>query len=314
MQFHSPVMVAEVLAYLGAEDDGLFVDATLGLGGHAEAILQASPRNRVLGFDRDGEAIELARRRLARFGERFEAVHDDYRHLKQKFIEKGIGPIKGLLADLGVSSFQLDTPERGFSFRPTDKLATGPPLDMRMDRTESVTAADLVNQLSERELAEIIWRYGQERAARRIARQIVEARARAPITTTTQLAELVVRAVRQTRQQRIHPATRTFQALRIAVNRELEGLEEFVADGVDLLAPGGRLVVITFHSLEDRPIKQALKFQSGHCICPPRQPDCRCGAMRRVEVLTPKAIRPSAAEISANPRARSARLRACRKL
>jgi 16S rRNA (cytosine1402-N4)-methyltransferase len=314
MARHRPVMLAEALEYLAAAGDGWFVDATLGLGGHTEGILRAAPANRVLGLDRDAEAMALARERLAEFGERFEAVHTDYRRIKQTLIEKGIKPIAGILADLGVSSWQLETPERGFSFRSGEsEPGTGPPLDMRMDRTQQVTAAELVNRLSERELADLIWEYGEERAARRIARRIVAARSQAPITTTAQLAELVVRAVHPAGRWRIHPATRTFQALRIAVNRELDGLEEFVADAVDLLAAGGRLVIITFHSLEDRLIKRAFKFQSGHCLCPPQQPDCRCGAIPRVELLTRKAVQPSAEEIESNPRARSAKLRACRK-
>jgi len=316
MQLHRPVMLAEALTYLEATGGGLFVDATLGLGGHTEAILRASPHNRVIGFDRDSEAIGLARERLKEFSARFEAVHTDYRRVKQVLIEKGTGPVAGILADLGVSSFQLETPERGFSFRPTagGSPEGEPSLDMRMDRTERLTAADLVNGLSERELADIIWQYGEERAARRIARRVVEARAKAPITTAAQLADLVVRAAHQPGRWRLHPATRTFQALRIAVNRELEGLEGFVADAVELLESGGRLVVITFHSLEDRLIKRAFKFQSGQCVCPPQQPDCRCGATRRVELLTRKAVQPSADEIASNPRARSAKLRACRKL
>jgi 16S rRNA (cytosine1402-N4)-methyltransferase len=308
-------MLSEALAYLAAADDGLFVDATLGLGGHAEAILRASPRNRVIGLDRDGEALELARERLAEFGARCEAIHRDYRQIKQTLLEKGLAPATGILADLGVSSFQLETPERGFSFRSASRASgEAPPLDMRMDRTERLTAADLVNGLSERELADLIWRYGEEPAARRIARRIVAARARAPLTTTTELAELVAKAAHQPGRWRLHPATRTFQALRIAVNRELDGLEEFVADAIDVLARNGRLVVITFHSLEDRLIKRAVKFQAGHCVCPPGRLECRCGATPRVEILTRKAVRPSADEIASNPRARSAKLRACRKL
>lgn len=314
MQLHRPVMLAETLAYLEANSGGPFIDATLGLGGHTEAILQSSPDSRVIGFDRDAEAIELARARLAPFGARFEAVHRDYRQLKQTLIEKGCERVTGILADLGLSSFQLDTPERGFSFRPAPGSGAEPMLDMRMDRTERVTAADLVNHLGERELADLIWEYGEERAARRIARRSVAARAQAPITTASQLADLVARVVHPPGRWRIHPATRTFQALRIAVNRELEGLEGFVADAVDVLARDGRLVVITFHSLEDRPIKRAFKFQSGHCLCPPHQPDCRCGTSQRVALLTRKAVQPSDEEIVDNPRARSAKLRACRKL
>ncbi len=309
MDLHRPVMTAEVLAQLDAARGGLFVDATLGMGGHAEAILLAAANNRVIGLDRDGEAIELAKDRLENFGERFFAIHSDFRLIKEVLHERGIESVAGILADLGVSSFQLDTLERGFSFR----LGGSHPLDMRMDRSQRLTAADLVNALSESELANIIFEYGEERAARRIARRIVAERAKAAITTTTQLADLVVKAVHRKGHWRIHPSTRTFQALRIAVNRELEGLDQFVADAVDLLEPGGRLVVLTFHSLEDRMIKHALRFQSGHCVCPPTQPVCQCGARQRIELLTRKAIQPGKEEVSNNPRSRSAKLRACRK-
>ena len=337
MQLHRPVMPTETLEYLDAARAGtpagrLFIDATLGMGGHTELILRASPDNRVIGFDRDAEAIALASERLAEFGGRFTAVHTDYRRIKEVLAEKGVETAAGILADLGVSSYQLSAPERGFSFRsgqdftespsssvtsPTDQSAypvATSPLDMRMDRSQKLTAADLVNELSERELADIIFEYGEERAARRIARRIVRERAVAPITTTGQLADLVIRAIHPKGHWRIHPATKTFQALRIAVNRELEGLDQFVADAVDSLEHGGRLVIITFHSLEDRIIKQALRFQSGRCLCPPGQPECRCGAVRRVEILTRKAIQPGAAEIADNPRSRSAKLRACRKI
>lgn len=319
MPLHRPVMPVETLAHLDAEKGGLFVDATLGLGGHTELILRASQYNSVIGFDRDAEAINLARARLAGFKGRFETVHSDYRQIKTVLREKGIASVAGILADLGVSSFQFDTPERGFSFRtgPGNPEVNSPipsPLDMRMDRSQRLTAADLVNASSERELADIIFEYGEERAARRIARLIVAERAKTPITTTGQLADLVIRAVNQKGHWKIHPATRTFQALRIAVNRELDGLDQFVADAIDMLEPGGRFVVITFHSLEDRIIKQAFRFQSGHCMCPSSQPVCQCGAARRVEVLTRKAIQPSKAEIAENPRARSAKLRACQKL
>lgn len=318
MELHRPVMPAETLERLAAARGGLFVDATVGLGGHAELILRASPDNRVIGFDRDAEAIELSKQRLAPFGDRFTAVHTDFRRIKEALLEKGIGTVAGVLADLGVSSYQLDTPERGFSLRPGQGVAESAPprapLDMRMDRSQKLTAADLVNQLSERELADIIFEYGEERAGRRIARRIVAERAKAAITTTAELANLVVRVVHPKGRWRIHPATKTFQALRIAVNRELDGLDKFVADAIDVLESGGRLAVITFHSLEDRIIKQALRFQSGHCVCSPNQPECRCGTSRRVNVLTRKAIQPGEDEIAANPRARSAKLRACQKI
>jgi 16S rRNA (cytosine1402-N4)-methyltransferase len=308
-------MPNEVLAHLDAARGGTFVDCTLGLGGHSELILSAAPDNRVIAFDRDAEAIALAEQRLARFGERFQAIHDDYRSLKQHLSGQQFA---GILADLGVSSWQLDTPERGFSFRtgslaPPSQHHSSFPLDMRMDRSGGQTAAHFVNSLGERELADLIFEFGEERAARRIARRIVKEREKTPLTTTAQLADLVVRAINQKGHWRIHPATRTFQALRIAVNRELDGLEQFVTDAVDCLAEEGRLVVLTFHSLEDRLIKQALKFQSGYCKCPASQPVCNCGTKPRVEILTRKAVPPSEAEITANPRARSARLRACRK-
>ena len=306
---HLPVMPVEALANLiGDEPGGLFVDATLGLGGHTELILQASPLNRVIGFDRDAEAITLAKARLAEFGERFDAVHCDYRQIKSVLQERKIESVTGVLADLGVSSFQFDEPERGFSFK------SDSPLDMRMDRSQRETAADLVNELSESELADVIYEFGEERAARRIARLIVAERAKGAIKTTAQLANLVVRAVHQKGHWRIHPATKTFQALRIAVNRELDELDQFVADAIEVLKPGGRLAIITFHSLEDRIIKQAFRFQSGHCVCPPSQPVCQCGTAKRVNVLTRKAIQPTDAEIAVNPRARSAKLRACQKL
>jgi 16S rRNA (cytosine1402-N4)-methyltransferase len=313
MEFHRPVMPVEVIAGLAAGRGGLFIDATLGTGGHTELILDASPDNRVIGLDRDAEVIEVAVERLKKLGERFTAIHSDFRRIKEVLREGGIASVAGILADLGLSSFQLDTPERGFSFR-FGESAPSSPLDMRMNRSQALTAADLVNSLSERELADIIFEYGEERMARRIARLIVAARAKAAIETTAQLADLVVKAVHQKGRWRIHPATRTFQALRIAVNRELDGLDRFIADAVDLLEPCGRLVIITFHSLEDRIVKQALRFQSGHCMCPPNRPECRCGASRRVEVLTRKAIQPGDDEIAVNPRSRSAKLRACRKL
>ena len=309
-QLHLPVLLNESLHALNATSGGLFIDATLGMGGHSAGILQAAPTNRVIGFDRDAEAIALAEQRLTGFGARFAAIHTDYRQIKAALFAHGIERVNGILADLGISSYQLDTPERGFSFRFTEDS----PLDMRMDRSEASTAADLVNHLSVRELADLIFAYGEERASRKIAHRIVQARTRSPITTTKQLADLVIGAIQQKGHWKIHPATKTFQALRIAVNRELEGLEKFIADAVDLLATDGRLVVITFHSLEDRLIKRALKFQSGYCTCPPQLPDCRCGTARRVELLTIKPAQPDESEIVANPRARSARLRACRKL
>jgi len=306
---HRPVMPEEVLALLAPERGGLIVDATLGMGGHTELILGSAPAVQVLGLDRDAESIRLAEDRLARFGDRFKAVQSDYREIASVVAERGLESVDGILVDLGISSYQLDNPERGFSFRGGEAA-----LDMRMDRSQGETAADLINRLAEGELADLIFEYGEERASRRIARRIIQEREVAPIGTTAQLAELVIRAVNQPGHWKIHPATKTFQALRIAVNQELDGLGDFVTAAVELLKPEGRLVIITFHSLEDRMIKQALRLEAGQCKCPPRQMLCVCGARRKIEVLTRKALVPSEEEVKRNPRARSAKLRACRRL
>jgi 16S rRNA (cytosine1402-N4)-methyltransferase len=307
---HRPVLLRETIELLKAERGGLFVDCTVGLGGHSEAILQASRDAEVLGIDRDEEALELVRKRLARFGSRFSAVHADFRDITRVLAVAKVSKPRGILADLGVSSLQLDSPSRGFSFR------HDAPLDMRMDASGGVeTAAELLGRLSEVEIGQIIFEFGEERRARRIARWIIERRERGePVSTTRDLAALVARAVGPGKERRIHPATRTFQALRIAVNRELENLDRFVADAVDLLEPEGRLAVISFHSLEDRIIKRTLWKLSGRCQCPPRLPQCMCGARKTVEILTRRPIAPGAEEITGNPRARSAKLRACKKL
>jgi 16S rRNA (cytosine1402-N4)-methyltransferase len=303
-------LLFEAVNLLDPARGGLFVDATLGLGGHSEAILVASADTRVLGIDRDREAIRLASERLARFGTRFRAAHANFREIVRVLGETGESEVTGVLADLGVSSLQFDTPERGFSFR------HDAPLDMRMDASGGdETAAELLERLPEEEVARIIYEYGEERASRRIARWIVERRERGePIQTTGELAALVARAVGYKRGERVHPATRTFQALRIAVNGELEGLDGFVETAVDLLQAGGRLAVISFHSLEDRVVKRALRRLSGHCECGRRVPVCACGARRAVEVLTRRPVTPSEQELEENPRARSAKLRACLKL
>jgi len=307
---HRPVLLRETIELLAAERGGLFVDCTVGLGGHSEAILETSRDAKVLGIDRDDEALELARKRLARFGSRFWAVHADFRDITRVLAIAEVKQARGILADLGISSLQLDSPARGFSFR------HDAPLDMRMDASAGVeTAAELLGRLSEVEIAQIIFEYGEERRSRRIARWIVEKREQGtPIETTRDLASLVERAVGFGKQRRIHPATRTFQALRIAVNSELENLDRFVTDAVDLLEPDGRLAVISFHSLEDRIIKRTLGKLSGRCQCPPRLPTCTCGARKTVEILTRRPIVADEEEIAANPRSRSAKLRACRKL
>ena len=307
---HRPVLLRETIELLAAEQGGMFVDCTVGLGGHSEAILETSRDAQVLGIDRDDEALEFARERLKPFGPRFRSVHADFRELTRVLATAKIKQARGILADLGASSLQLDSPVRGFSFRHDAAL------DMRMDAAgDEETAAELLGRLSEVEIARIIFEYGEERHSRRIARRIVERRERGqPVSTTRDLAELVERAIGPVKQRRIHPATRTFQALRIAVNRELEGLDEFVSSAVDLLEPEGRLAVISFHSLEDRIIKRTFSKLSGHCQCPPRLPECKCGARRVVEILTRRPVTPSASEIAENSRARSAKLRACQKL
>jgi 16S rRNA (cytosine1402-N4)-methyltransferase len=303
-------LVFETVRLLAPERGGLFVDATLGLGGHSEAILEASAGTRVFGIDRDPEALRLATERLARFGARFRAAHANFGDIERVMREAGEQEASGILADLGVSSLQFDTPERGFSFR------QDAPLDMRMDAEgDEETAAQLLERLPEEEIARVIYEYGEERKSRRIARWIVERRERGePIKTTGELTQLVARAVGYKRGDRIHPATRTFQALRIAVNRELEGLNEFVETAIALLQTQGRLAVISFHSLEDRIIKRVLRRLSGRCECDPRSPVCTCGARRVVEILTRRPVAANEQEVEENPRARSAKLRACLKL
>ncbi len=306
---HRPVLLRETIELLAAERGGLFVDCTVGLGGHSEAILQASTDAQVLGIDRDEEALELAGQRLAQYGSRFRAVHADFRELTRVLATAKVRQVHGVLADLGVSSLQLDSPSRGFSFRHEA------PLDMRMDTSRGETAAELLGRLSEVEIANLIFEFGEERGSRRIARAIIQRRDRGePVATTKDLANLVERAVGRGNKRRIHPATRTFQALRIAVNGELENLDRFLFEAVDHLEPDGRLAVISFHSLEDRIVKRTLQKLSGRCQCPPRLPKCICGAKKAIEILTKRALAPNAAETEENPRARSAKLRGAKRI
>lgn len=287
------------------------MDGTVGAGGHAWGILEASaPEGRLLGLDVDPQALALARQRLAPFGERVILVRASYTDLRKQLAKSGWKQVNGILLDLGISSMQVDTPERGFSF------LEDAPLDMRFDPDGPVTAEDLVNTLPEKELADLLFRFGEERRARAIAREIVRSR---PIHATRQLAELVTGVIRSGkkatyREEHIHPATRTFQALRIAVNNELESIEKVLPDAVSTLAPGGRLAVISFHSLEDRIVKQFMRRESQDCICPPQQPVCTCGHRAQIKEITRHPIRPQEAEIQQNPRSRSARLRIAEKL
>jgi len=305
---HVPVLYEEVLAWLAPRPGGTYVDCTVGGGGHAAGILAASsPDGRLLGIDADPSALREAEARLQPFAPRFTLVHDSYANLERDARWHGFAPADGVLFDLGVSSFELDRPERGFSFR------VEAPLDMRFDPTQGATAADLVNSLGEDELAGLLFRYGEEPRARAIARAIVAERRRRRIETTSQLAKLVER-VAGAPGRRIHAATRTFQALRIAVNHELERLEEALPQAVEILAPGGRLVVISFHSLEDRIVKRFIAERARGCICPPEVPVCVCGHRPTLEVLTRKPVVPSEAEVRQNPRSRSAKLRAARRL
>jgi 16S rRNA (cytosine1402-N4)-methyltransferase len=284
-------MLAEVLEFLRVRPDGEYVDATLGGGGHAEAILKvlATGQGRLLGIDRDPEALQRAQERLKDFGERLKAMRGNFADLAALYEVSGLPPAQGIVADLGVSSLQLEAAERGFSF------GLEGPLDMRMG-AEGVTAEEMVNRMPEQDLANLIFKFGEERHSRRIARAIVKAR---PIRTTTELAQVVTRAIpSRAGLHHIHPATRTFQALRLAVNRELESLEAFLPQAVGVLEPGGRLVTLTFHSLEDRIVKRA--FQ-------------QFAREKRVKILTRHVLRPSEEEVRRNPRARSAKLRAAEK-
>jgi len=307
---HLSVLSGESIDLLDLGPGKTVVDATLGLGGHSEAILSAHDDIRLIGIDQDTDAIGHATKRLESFGERVNIFHANFAEIKKVAKKAGIEKVDGILADLGVSSLQFDSATRGFSFR------FDAPLDMRMDPdSDDETAAELLERLSEEEIANVIYQYGEERASRRIAKWIVERRDRGePIQMTRELADLVARAVKKGGKDKIHPATRTFQALRIAVNRELEILNEFINDSVDLLKKNGRLAIITFHSLEDRIVKQAFQKLAGRCFCPPRIPQCVCGAEKKVEILTRKPVIPGELEMQENPRSRSAKLRICLKL
>lgn len=300
--YHEPVMVREVVAHLGVERGGLYFDGTLGGGGHTEAILEASEAARVIGVDQDAEALATAGRRLERFGARVQLVSANFADAAESLAE----PLAGALLDLGISSHQIDVDARGFSFRP------GAPLDMRMAVDAPVaTAADLLNELSERELADVFYQYGEERRSRRLAAEVVRRRARAPFRSSDDLLEAIDAALgaRTTNQDR----ARIFQALRIAVNDEMGVLARALPALRDRLAPAGVFVVLSYHSLEDRQVKDAFREWSRDCVCPPGLPVCRCRGRALGETLTRRPVTASEAELAANPRARSAKLRAWRK-
>lgn len=309
-KIHQTVLLKETVDWLAPKDSGIYLDATLGMGGHSEEILTRFAKTWVIGIDQDLEAIAIAKKRLEKFGERFQVFHANFSEISEVLQEAKIEKIDGILADLGVSSLQLDSENRGFSFR------FDAPLDMRMDaNSEGETVAELIERLSEFEIAKIIYEYGEERFSRRIARRIVEKRENGMTPKTTkELEELVYRCVPHSKKDKIHPATRTFQALRIAVNGELEILEKFITASIDKLSKNGRLAIISFHSLEDRIVKRTFQKKSGRCDCPPNFPVCVCGAVKSIEILTRKPVIPGEIEINENPRARSAKLRVCQKL
>jgi 16S rRNA (cytosine1402-N4)-methyltransferase len=304
---HHPVLYHEIIHALQPRRGGRYVDGTLGAGGHAWGILHHSaPDGILLGLDLDPQALSLARQRLAEFGSRAVLVQDSYTTLLEQLEQLNWPAVDGIVLDLGISSMQVDTPERGFSFQ------VDAPLDMRFSPENPIQAADLVNDLPERELADLLFKYGEEKRSRAIARAIVRSR---PIHTTRELAQVVESALgRPARGSRLHPATLTFQALRIAVNQELEAIEAVLPQAVAALASGGRLAVISFHSLEDRLVKTFFRRESQDCLCPPRQPLCTCGHQAVITEINRRPTKPGPEEVEQNPRARSARLRVAERL
>jgi len=303
---HKPVLCKEIIDYLQPLMGGLYLDATLGAGGHSEAIL-SYPNAKVIGLDLDPTALEIAIARLSVFGSRFRAINGNFSDLSTIQIQENLTgqDFDGILVDLGISSMQIDQAKRGFSFQKDG------PLDMRMNQKQTLSASDVVNHSSQEEIANILWQLGEERLSKRIARKIVQQRQKETICTTAQLADLVLNIYpkSQVRRQKIHPATRTFQALRIFVNSELENLRRFLAIGFKLLKPGGRLCIVSFHSLEDRLVKHSFRHLASQCICPPRTPICCCQHQPEIKILTKRPITPSHKEVATNRRSRSAKLR-----
>lgn len=307
---HVSVMPLEVIKFLDCKSGGIYVDGTLGGGGHAELILQASsPAGRLIGMDWDEDALFAAKKRLKDYAERIILVRENFADIKRVTEELNIKMVDGILLDIGVSSYHLEMPDRGFSFR------FDAPLDMRMDKRQEKTAYSIVNGSSLQKLEGILREYGEERWARRIAMSIVEKRRYGPIYTTKELSDLVSSAIpKRFHPKDIHPATRTFQAIRIAVNDELSNLKQAIDDSTDLLAPRARMVIISFHSLEDRIVKESFRRLEKGCICPDDFPKCVCGIKPKLKIITRKPITPSLEEISKNPRARSAKLRAAERI
>ena len=310
MEFnHYSVMLSETVTALCVKDNGIYVDGTLGGGGHAEKILKSGKNVRLIGIDRDSDALSAAGKRLGVFGDRLTLVHDNFSNIKSILAGLEIDGIDGMVLDLGVSSYQLDNAERGFSYM------ADAPLDMRMNRDDAKTAFDVVNGYDVDKLSEIFFDYGEEKWSKRIAKFIEEKRKNAPVKTTAELANIVKEAIPAGAREGIaHPEKRIFQAIRIEVNNELDILKAAVFDAVDALKSGGRLAVITFHSLEDRIVKQAFSELAKGCVCPPDFPICVCGKKPQIKVVTKKPILPQEAELEANSRSKSAKLRVCEKL
>jgi 16S rRNA (cytosine1402-N4)-methyltransferase len=300
---HVPVLLEEVLQGLAIRQGGVYLDGTIGWGGHTLQILQRYEGTRVVGLDRDGAALEAASRRLANYSDRVLLYHSDFRRLDEVLDEAGVGLVDGVLMDLGVSSMQLEDAGRGFSF------SQDGPLDMRMNPDSGVDASEIVNTWAQGDLANLFFHYGEEKRSRAIASAIVREREAAPIKTTLRLADLISSVPGMSRVRNIHPATRTFQALRIELNQELDAVKKVIPVSIDRLVPGGRLAMISFHSLEDRIVKRSFKELESPCQCPKEFPECRCGKTSAGRVLTKRPVIPTEGEIRANPRSRSAKLR-----
>jgi 16S rRNA (cytosine1402-N4)-methyltransferase len=306
---HISVLLDECIQYLNIRPDGVYVDGTLGLGGHSEAIASRLTTGKLISIDRDDRALAFAAERLAPYGERVQLVKGNFGDVKRLLDSVGVSSVDGMMFDLGVSSPQLDNPQRGFSYM------QDAPLDMRMDERAPLTAREVVNTWSEEELRSILWRYGEERYAGRIASAIVTYREKKPLETTLELVDVIRKAMPAAAlREKQHPAKRSFQAIRIAVNDELGSLERMLTDATGLLNPGGRLLVISFHSLEDRIVKEFVKSQEDGCTCPKDFPVCVCGFQQTLRSVTRKSVSPSREEIEQNPRARSARLRIAEKV
>ena len=302
---HTPVMVEEVLASLQTNPRGLYVDCTIGEGGHSLAILEAMPESRLLGIDLDAQALKIVRQRLRKHIDNVTLVHGNFAHLNTITRENRAVPANGIVFDLGLSSLQVDNGSRGFSFRKEARL------DMRFDQTQEITAHQIVNEYGEQSLADIIYRFGEEPKSRRLARAIVRSR---PIETTIQLANVVGQAMGKPPRGHIHPATRTFQAIRMAVNRELDNLGKSLEQAIRTLTTGGRMIVISYHSLEDRLVKGIVRRESSGCICPPEELQCVCNHTATICEINRRVIKPSESEVRANPRSRSARMRVAERL